>query len=254
MKLARQPSLWQGRFRMTEFSYAGNLLKIIFPTKPLPETPWAWKGEFLDAFPKVELALLESGFHIAYYQAPDQFGSPEVVKQWNEAYALLTETYGFSRKPALIGLSRGGLYCYQFAIAHPEKVACIYGDAPVCDLRSWPGGLGSGPGSPEDWEKAMHVFRFSSREEALAWRGNPVDNLAPLAAAKIPLLHVFGDADETVPWEENTGMVADRYRALDGQIKLISKPGGRHHPHGLEDPTPIVDFIKQHTLAIHNHS
>ena len=70
-----------------------------------------------------------------------------------------------------------------------------------------------------------------------------MDNLAPLAAAKVPLLHVYGEADEVVPWDENTGLVAERYRKLGGSITLIGKPGGKHHPHGLDDSTPIVNFI-----------
>ena len=76
-----------------------------------------------------------------------------------------------------------------------------------------------------------------------------MDNLAPLAAAHIPLLHVYGDADEAVPWEENTGVVRERYEALGGEITLIAKPGGRHHPHGLEDPTPVADWIEAHWQA-----
>ena len=77
----------------------------------------------------------------------------------------------------------------------------------------------------------------------MAYGKNPVDNLAPLAAAKVPLLHVYGDADEIVPWDENTGVVARRYKELGGSITLINKPGVGHHPHGLEDSTPIVQFI-----------
>ena len=63
------------------------------------------------------------------------------------------------------------------------------------------------------------------------------------ADAHIPLLHVYGEADTVVPWDENTGVVAERYRKLGGSIVLIPKPGKGHHPHGLEDPTPIVEFI-----------
>lgn len=77
---------------------------------------------------------------------------------------------------------------------------------------------------------------------------NPVDNLATLAAHRIPILHVYGDADEVVPWEENSGVVAERYRQMGGSMTLIAKPGCRHHPHGLPDPTPVVDFIMQHTI------
>jgi len=54
---------------------------------------------------------------------------------------------------------------------------------------------------------------------------------------------VYGDADEGVPWDENTGVLAERYRELGGDITLIPKPGVGHHPHGLEDPTPVVEFI-----------
>ena len=77
-------------------------------------------------------------------------------------------------------------------------------------------------------------------------RKNPVDMLAPLARERVPLLHVYGDSDEVVPWEENTGIVAERYRGLGGSIELISKSGVGHHPHGLQDPTPIVEFISKH--------
>jgi len=49
-----------------------------------------------------------------------------------------------------------------------------------------------------------------------------------------------------VPWDENTGVVAERYRKLGGSITLIAKPGVAHHPHGLDDSTPIVEFIFKH--------
>ena len=49
-----------------------------------------------------------------------------------------------------------------------------------------------------------------------------------------------------VPWDENTGVLAERYRKLGGNITLIPKPGVGHHPHGLTDPAPIVEFIVKH--------
>ncbi|MBI3921657.1 MAG: alpha/beta hydrolase, partial [Armatimonadetes bacterium] len=84
-------------------------------------------------------------------------------------------------------------------------------------------------------------------QEALEYRLNPVDNLKPLAEAKIPLLHVCGEADEVVPIEENTHVVEQRYRQLGGTITVIAKPLCGHHPHSLKEPTPIVDFILQNT-------
>ena len=95
----------------------------------------------------------------------------------------------------------------------------------------------------------LQQYGFANEQEALDYKGNPIDSLAPLARAGVPLLHVYGDADDVVPWEENTGIVADRYKALGGSITLIAKPGVGHHPHGLEDSTPIVEFIFTHCLA-----
>jgi len=92
----------------------------------------------------------------------------------------------------------------------------------------------------------LALWGFADDAAALASKVNHVDNLAALARCRVPLLHVFGDADELVPWEENTGIVADRYRALGGDITLIRKPGVGHHPHGLDDPSPIVEFIARH--------
>jgi len=175
------------------------------------------------------------------------FGCPDAMKHWDVFYKQLVERFGLSKKPVLEGLSRGGLYVYNWAAAHPDCVACIYGDNPVCDFKSWPGGKGKGPGSPADWQELQRVYHFPSEQEALAYDKNPIDNLKPLAEAKIPLIHLCGDADEVVPYPENTVILKERYEALGGTIQVIVKPGFKHHPHGLDDPTPIVAFILTHT-------
>ncbi|MCG6156493.1 alpha/beta hydrolase fold domain-containing protein [Rubinisphaera margarita] len=233
---------WHG-FTSHEFEIAGKPVLVVTPDNPIEGRPWVWHGEFFGHKPAPDVELLKLGFHCVYMKIPDMLGSPEAVEYWNQCYQELTDTYGLARKVALVGLSRGGLYCYNWAAANPEKVSCIYGDAPVCDFKSWPGGRGKGPGSERDWKLVLQRYRFANEAEALAYRGNPVDRLKPLAEAGVPLLHVYGDADEVVPWDENTGLLAERYRELGGDIQLITKPGVKHHPHGLHDPTPIVEFI-----------
>jgi lysophospholipase L1-like esterase len=239
-------SAWHG-FDRYDFEVAGRNVAVMVPRQPLPGRLWAWKGEFLDAFPGTEIALLGKGLYIVYLSAPDLLGSPPAVAAWNACYAELTGRQGLARKPALIGLSRGGLYCYNWAAANPDKVACIYGDAPVCDLKSWPGGKGKGKGSAGDWQLALRLYGFKSEAEAAAAKVNPIDNLKPLADARVPLIHVYGEADDVVPWDENTGILAERYKQLGGSIVLIPKPGVGHHPHGLADPTPVVEFILTNT-------
>ena len=241
-------SRWFG-FERFDFEVDGKPVLVVAPKIEAPGRPWVWHGEFFGHKPNPDIALLGRGFHVVYMSVPDMLGSPGAVAHWNAFYRELTEQFGFAKKAALVGLSRGGLYCYNWAAANAEKVACIYADAPVCDFKSWPGGYGKGQRSDRDWQRVLDLHGFKSDAEAKAYDKNPVDNLAPLATAKVPLLHVYGDADEVVPWDENTGLVAERYRKLGGRITLIAKPGVKHHPHGLDDSTPIVNFIWQHASS-----
>lgn len=226
-----------------DFEVDGCPTLVVEPHTAAPGKPWIWRAEFFDHEPQADVALLGRGFHLVYIQVGNTFGCPDAMKHWDVLYAELTGKYGLGPKPALEGLSRGGLYCYNWAARNPDKVSCVYGDAPVCDFKSWPGGKGAGAGSPGDWAKLLQDYHFASEEEALAYTGNPIDNLEPLAKAGVPLLHVYGDEDESVPHAENTLVIRDRYEALGGSITLICKPGGHHHPHSLVDPTPIVEFI-----------
>ncbi len=246
-------STWNG-FKRYDFRVAGKNVLVVTPEQSAPGKPWVWHGEFFGHKPAPDIALLKRGFHIVYLSIPNMLGSPQAVGHWNDCYAELTSKHGLASKVALVGLSRGGLYCYNWAAANPDKVACIYADAAVCDFRSWPGGklLGEkwkGKGSAGDWKIVLQQWDFKDNAAAIAYAKNPIDNLEPLARAKVPLLHVYGDADDVVPWDENTGVIAERYKKLGGEIVLISKPGVGHHPHGLTDSTPIVEFIAKHAAV-----
>jgi pimeloyl-ACP methyl ester carboxylesterase len=239
-------SEWKGHRRF-DFELAGRTVTVVAPEKAAEDRPWLWRGEFFGAFATVDEALLNQGWHVVYMDCSNTFGSPDTMRRWAELYKTLTERYAFSRRPVLLGMSRGGLYVYNWAAAHPELVGLIYGDAPVCDVKSWPGGKGKGKGSPADWELFEHVYGLSE-SQAVAWKLNPIDILAPIARARIPIIHVVGDADDIVPVEENTLLLKQRYEALGGHVELIVKPGVGHHPHSLEDPSPIVSYILKNRL------
>ena len=223
---------------------------VVEPKKPLPGNPWAWCMEFPNAFTSRTgvVQLLENGLFFVHIQVGNTFGCPAAVKHFDAMYAAIQEK-GLAKKGTLIGISRGGLYAYNWASRNPDKVLFIYGDAPVCDFKSWPGGKGKGKGSPKDWESLIKSYGFKDEAEALAWPSNPIDSLPPLAAAKIPLIHVVGDADDVVPVAENTAILEDRYKALGGQITIFHKPGVNHHPHGLDDPKELVDAILRYSAT-----
>ena len=57
---------------------------------------------------------------------------------------------------------------------------------------------------------------------------NPIERLAPLAQAKVPILHIHGDDDKVVPLEKNSGELIKRYQALGGPAELLLVPGKGH--------------------------
>jgi pimeloyl-ACP methyl ester carboxylesterase len=241
-----KPSDYHGYSRY-DFPVDGCSTIVVVPHQAAAGKPWIWRAEFFDAFPQVDLALLAKGFHLVYISVGNTFGCPDALKHWDPLYRELTERHGLARKAVLEGLSRGGLYCFNWAAENPQKVACILGDNAVLDFKSWPGGKGKGQGSPGDWKELLADYHFKSEAEALAYRKNPVDNLQPLAQAKVPLFLLCADADDTVPYPENGALVNERYQKLAGPVKVLVKHGLGHHPHGLDDPTPVVEFILKQT-------
>jgi len=239
-----EKSQWNGYDRY-DFAVDGRDCLVVGPKVSAPGKPWIWRMEFFGHEPQADVALLGKGFHVAYMDLQNMYGAPVAMKHMDAFYDFLTGHHGLSNKTVLEGFSRGGLFAFNWAACHPDKVACIYADAPVCDFKSWPAGKGKGAGSPSDWQNCMKVYGLTEAE-ALAYKLNPIDNLALLAKADVPLLHVVGDADVVVPLAENTAIVEQRYKALGGQIKVIVKKGVGHHPHSLPDPAPIVAFILEH--------
>lgn len=237
-------SQWNG-FDRYDFKVDGRDCFVVVPKKAAPGNPWIWRTEFFGHEPQGDLALLAKGFHAVYIDVQNMYGSPAAMKHMDAFYDDLTSR-GLSKKAVLEGFSRGGLFAFNWAALHPDRVACIYVDAPVCDFKSWPAGKGKGVGSAGDWQNLLKVYGLSEAE-ALAYRYNPVDNLAPLAKAGIPVLSIVGDADDVVPLAENTAVVEKRYKELGGSITVIAKKGVGHHPHSLKDPAPIVEFVLKHT-------
>ena len=247
LKPKRLTSEWHD-FERVDFQLEGMKCLLVKPKEVAPGRPWIWRARFFGHEPQADIALLNEGFHLAYCDVGGLYGNSAAVERWNKYHEFLTQELGLSEKPALEGMSRGGLIIYNWASANPDKVACIYADAPVCDFKSWPGGKGKGKGSEGDWKRLLEAYELTE-EEAMAFEKNPIDGLKPLAEAKVPLLHVVGDADKVVPVEENTAILEKRYQTLGGSIEVIHKPGVGHHPHSLKDPTPIVEFVLKHSVA-----
>jgi pimeloyl-ACP methyl ester carboxylesterase len=137
------------------------------------------------------------------------FITPYPGKQWDAWYAYLTEKHGLSNKPAFIGMSMGGFHEYTWATANPDKVSAIYADNP-------------------------------------AIRQEDISKMVELARRDVPLLNVCGSLDFVLG---NTKVIENVYHQAGGRITIMIKEGTAHHPHSLQDPKVIADFIEQAQVA-----
>ncbi len=182
-------------------------ITVIEPKTAASGKPWIFRADWVDRDAVVDLALLAKGFHIVTGPVPYNADGPS-RPHWDKVYQHLT-AHGFSRKPVMEGRGGAAGEAYAWAIENPDKVSCIYGENPV--LRS-----------------------FMSKTPLL-------DNLAPLAKAGVPLLHVCGSLDPAL--DAHTRAVEKRYKELGGSITVIIKEGEGHYPLAPRDLKPVVDLI-----------
>lgn len=251
-----QKTSFRGYDRYDRIRTAAGHFAVVCPKEPAPGKPWLWRSLFWEAIRKVsdaDLKLVDEGYHVVLAHG-DVAGHPSGNANIDAAYQLLTTEYGFSKKCAnMSSMSRGTLSLFRWASANPEKVDSIYVDNGVCNVLSWPAGKlvpGSGSkasGAPSSWADFKKKFGYETDEEAIKTKESPIDQLEPLAKAGVPILMVCGNKDTAVPYEENDAIMEQRYRALGGSIKVIVENKG--HSHGMNDPTPVLAFIRKHTSA-----
>ena len=176
----------------------------------------------------------KSGIAVAGIDVGESFGSPTGREQFSALYRELTEKRGFSKKPVLMGRSRGGLMVLNWAAENPDKVGGFAGIYPVCNLKSYPG-----------VQNASGAYKLTTEQlQASLSDHNPVERLAGLAKAKVPLFAIHGDIDKVVPLEVNSGELNLRYRELGGKMELVVPKGQGHNMWpGFFESQELVDFV-----------
>ncbi len=218
---------------------------VILPTEPAADgsKPWVWYApSYWSRYPGERMTwlfsrLLKQGYHVCGTDVGDSFGSPRSRAIYSRFYDHVVGTHGLSSMVCLLPQSRGGLMWYNWAVENPEKVACIGGIYPVCDLTSYPG-------------LRATAVAYGLTEAELTGRlalHNPVDRLMPLANARVPVLHLHGDTDTVVPLETNSGVLLERYRLLGGpgQLVVIEGKGHAELPEFFESEK-LLEFFLEH--------
>jgi pimeloyl-ACP methyl ester carboxylesterase len=245
---ARSPAIHSEGDRQTaplpnkqSFKLNGHGAFIILPKqtdleKPIP---WVWYAPTLPGLPEAREnwmfdQFLAKGIAIAGIDVGESYGSPDGRKGYSAFYQELITNRGFAPKATLLARSRGGLMLYNWACENPDKVACIAGIYPVCDLRSYPG-----------LDKASKTYGLTLAElEMQLDQHNPVSRLTPLAKAGVPIFHIHGDIDKVVPLQQNSGEMKRRYDKLGGKMVLkIAQGQGHNLWDGFFQCQELVDFV-----------
>lgn len=231
---------WYGH-KCLEFEFSGRQARLVIPNTPCDGGRWLLKTEYFGAFPNFERAMLERGYHVAYIQNKTRWHHQSDDSAKDEFCEFLHTEFSLNEKCLPVGMSCGGLQAVYFASAHPERVTALYLDAPVLNYLSCPAGVGA---AGDDMMAEFVSATGMTLTDLINYRNHPIDHADNLLKHNIPIFLVAGDSDRVVPFSENGNVLYDLYSKSGGIIYLILKPGCDHHPHGIEDLTPLIKFAE----------
>lgn len=231
-------TLYHG-FRRIDFIFEDREAILVFPNEPRPDGKWLLKTEYFSAFQGFELEMVRRGFYLAFMKNITRWHDERDDDARARFCEFLGKEYGLAPTCMPVGMSCGGMLAVYFATKYPTYVGALYLDAPVINLCSCPAGMGVGK---DELFGDFFKHRHMTRSELIGYRDHPLDRLPTLLKTGIPVMMVAGDSDDTVPYEENGKQLVDAYRAAGADVTEIIKPGCGHHPHGLEDLTPLIAF------------
>lgn len=240
-------SVWKG-YQRIDFKLGSQDCFLVAPKTPAEGKPWVWRARFPGFHSEIDIELLKRGFHIAHINTAGMLGSPTAMEHWDKFYDHMTGERGLAKRMAIEAISRGGLFAYRWTSRHPQRVTCIYADTPVCDFKSWPGGRGKGVGSAVTWKNLLKQYQMTE-QQALEFKENPIDVLAPIAKQGVPLMNIVSENDRVVPPDENTYVLQKRYEKLGGKMSVTvvkegtEKSKGHHFTLLPEHIKRAVEFI-----------
>ncbi|MCA8988130.1 MAG: prolyl oligopeptidase family serine peptidase [Planctomycetaceae bacterium] len=212
--------------KVERFDVNGQIAVVYEATMPAKGKPWVWYAPTLKG--GISLygrtyyrdAFFAAGLSIAGYDLGEVRGSPESTAKFHKFYEVMVER-GYSAKPILLGQSRGGMMLLSWAVDHPQNVGAFVGIYPVLNLSSWPLQR-SEAATLADFKLTRD--EFVSRLDEL----NPINRLSGMIEHKVPVFIVHGDSDLSVPYNENSALLKERYEKESGRIEVKLIPGEGH--------------------------
>ena len=225
----------------TRFEFEGCEAWVVEPPAGVAVAegcPWTWTMQWATAFvPRTPVSkLLAKGWRhvtiMTFQHRMDEKGL-EISRKFQD---YLVEKLGFAPKACLIGMSWGGFFSTRYAKFNPGCVKAIYYDCPLMnfDKGGYTNGKGEGP-----WMQRVPAEGWTASPEM------PINMAGAIVSQDIPLLLLYGGADNVVNPALNCERFIADYKAAGGKRMRVTKRGAYgHHPHGVETDEPTIrDFF-----------
>ena len=227
---------WIGGDR-TVFKFDGHEAWVVEPPAGVKRdegNPWTWTIQWHTAFVSRTPApkLVAQGWCHVWVDGFGLRGTEEGLKMFAAFQKFLVDDLGFAPKTCLIGMSWGGFFSMRYTAAYPQNVKAIYLDAPLLNFSKF----AKNP-DPEVARKSIGPWADSIPPNN-DWANDPrmpVNLAGKVAAAKAPILLLYGGVDAVVPPADNCELFVPRFKAAGGQIQVVKRGAYAHHPHGVEE-------------------
>ena len=225
----------------TRFEFEGCEAWVVEPPAGVAVaegSPWTWTMQWATAFVSrtpVSKLLAKGWRHVTimtFQHRMDEKGL-EISRKFQD---YLVGKLGFAPKACLIGMSWGGFFSTRYAKYNPGRVKAIYYDCPLMNFEKggYTNGKGEGP-----WTQRVPAEGWTASPEM------PVNMAGAIVSQDIPVLLLYGGADNVVPPAQNCELFVPRYKWLGGEDLTVVRRGAYgHHPHGVEESdASIADFF-----------
>ncbi len=225
-------------YECASFILKGRECKVVKPKMATKGNPWIWRARFWGHEAQTDIALLERGYHLVYFDQSGLMGNDECITNWTIFYNLL-HGGGLSKKVVLEGMSRGALYALNWAAANPDKVAAVYIDNPLLDCRYF-----ADRELNELSRDLLKAYNLPDIASIRNFNNSPIDKVSEIVSGGYPILILCADMDEAVPLSTIQDF-EKKMKKAGGDLTVMVKKGFKHHPHSFPNPKKIIAFVEK---------
>jgi len=226
---------------------------LVRPNKEMGHRRLVMKTEYFDAFPDLQIEMLERGYHLTCVENRSRWGTDEDCRTKAEVVRFLHEHFSLYPRVITVGMSCGGFHAVNFASLYPELQSFLYLDAPLLSFLSYPYGMGEIARNEQVIEEMLNLAKqIAAAHKEGEKLGLTADELAFYDALTKPqAIKDFYENEELIAITKELADTLRKNKSIDWQKRdsarakmrmMIRKLLKQHRypPEGMEDAVTTV--------------